>query len=316
MTISPSSMTTAVTPVDEPAMPATTYLHRVHHEAMASDLNALVTEMSAALSVQALTGALDAGIDSLSTILRAVPVHEGRLLERGIGLIAGCNPDLTVLTDNLRLPVTATAMQLVEKNAAHLYRSLTLDADSGGRKSYTPDILVLNRRTRIAHVVDVKRSLSSYEVSRITALKSRMLAAALVVPDLLYKEHRRLVAEEVRVVILNAESQRSDIEGGIWPLGHLDHLLEIDGAGETMARLRQMFCEQIANNWDEARLRMTTMSARCRGTGQGTSAGQPCATEQATTPAKPAANDAIGKHGAWSGRMPRIGFARMPASSG
>lgn len=157
-----------------------------------------------------------------------------------------------MLTQNLRLPVTKAASELVEMNDPALYRSLSLDADSGGRKTYTPDLLILNRGTEVAHLVDVKRSLGSYELSRIAELKSRMLAAALVVPDLLYKEHRRLRANEVRVVILNAENQRADIDGGVWPLSHLDHLLEVTGAGEAMAHLRDIFQRRIEENWSAA----------------------------------------------------------------
>lgn len=291
------------------------YPHRVDAETLDPRFEALVTEIAAALSAKALSGAFDAGIDSLASILRAIPIHEGRLLERGIGLIAEANPDLVVLTDNLRLPVTAAAMQLVEKNAAHLYRTLTLDADAGGRKSYTPDMLLLNRRTKIAHVVDVKRSLSSYEASRIAELKNRMLASALIVPDLLYREHRRLVAEEVRVVIVNAESQRSDIDGGIWPLGHLDHLLEVSGAGEAMIRLRQLFRERIETNWSAARVRVTA-----RATGEPvsdeTASGVPTAPLlEGTAPnGTPAANDASGNDRSLP--LPRIGFARVPVRTG
>lgn len=222
-------------------------------ETLGSRINTLIDEIVApTLSTAMLHGALVAGMGEITTILRAVPVAEGRLLERGIALVASLNTDLVVLTGNLRLPVTKAAAELVEMNDPALYRSLSLDADSGGRKTYTPDLLILNRRTDVAHLVDVKRSLGSYEVSRITELKNRMLAAALVVPDLLYKEHRRLQAKEVRVVILNAENQRSDLEGGVWPLSHLDHLLEVAGAGQVMAVLRTLFQNRIEQNWNEA----------------------------------------------------------------
>ncbi|CAN7666404.1 hypothetical protein LJR030_002871 [Rhizobium sp. LjRoot30] len=294
---------------------ANLYHHSVDPDAMAIVFEQLITEVASALSVEALTDALDAGIDSMSVILRAIPIHEGRLIERGISLIASGNPDLVVLTDNLRLPVTTAAMQLVEKNAAHLYRSLTLDADSGGRKSYTPDLLILNRSTRIAHVVDVKRSLSSYEASRIAALKARMLAAALVVPDLLYKEHRRLVAEDVRIVIVNAEGQRMDIDGGIWPLGHLDHLLEINGAGEAMTRLRKLFREKITENWAGARRQLqgkhpTSLDA----SGQGRDTLQAGDGGRQPSTMIDAANDAPGRSDDERVAMPRIGFARIPVS--
>ena len=80
-----------------------------------------------------------------------------------------------------------------------------------------------------------------------------MLAAALVVPDLLYKEHRRLVAEEVRVVILSADDRKCDVEGGVWPLSHLDHLFEVSGAGEAIGLLKTRFDARINKNWEQAR---------------------------------------------------------------
>lgn len=217
-------------------------------------IDGLIEEVIASsLSTDALARSLSGGLAEVGTILRSIPGHEGRLLERGLAMIARCNPDLVVLTQNLRMPVTPAALQLVEKNSPEHYRSLTLDADHGGRKSYTPDMLILNRRTKLAHIIDVKRSLLSYESTRIDDLKSRMLAAALVVPDLLYKEHRRLVAEEVRVVILSGDDRKCDVEGGIWPLSHLDHLFEVSGAGEAIGILKRRFDARINKNWEQAR---------------------------------------------------------------
>jgi len=236
----------------------TSYQHTTDLKALQPQLEALVTEIAAsALSVEAMRQSFSASLEEAASVLRSVPVHEGRLLERGIDLLAACNPDLVVLTENIRLPLTSTAMQLVEHNEVHLYRGLTLDADTGGRKSYTPDHLIINRLTGIAHIVDVKRSLTSYEASRIADLKNRMLASALVVPDHVYKGHHRLLVREVRVVILNAHGGRTDIKGGIWPLSHLDHLLEVTGAGEVLLSLRKLFRERIDANWVAARSPIT-----------------------------------------------------------
>ncbi|MBC7280218.1 hypothetical protein, partial [Hoeflea sp.] len=117
-------------------------------------IDGLIDEVIASsLSTDALAQSLSGGLAEVGTILRSIPGHEGRLLERGLAMIARCNPDLVVLTQNLRMPVTPAALQLVEKNSPEHYRSLTLDADHGGRKSYTPDLLILNRRTKLAHVV-------------------------------------------------------------------------------------------------------------------------------------------------------------------
>ncbi len=235
------------------AAAAASYDLTVDLEDMRPALEQLVDDVvDTALPGATFQRALTAGMDDIASVMRAVPAAEGRLLERGIGFLAKLNPDLIVLTDNLRLPVTKAAAELVAMNDAALVKALSLDADSGGRKSYTPDLLIINRSTKIGHMVDVKRSLNSYEVSRITELKNRMLAAALVVPDLLYKEHRRLHVDEVRVVILNAENQRTDIDGGVWPLTHLDHLLEIMGAGRVMAHLRELFQRRVEANWKSA----------------------------------------------------------------
>ncbi|MDO5894046.1 hypothetical protein [Agrobacterium sp. Azo12] len=235
-----------------PGAPA--YPRAVDLDALKLRFDILIGELSAQpFSAGALSNALAGGVNEAAAILRAIPIQEGRLLERGIGIIAGLNPDLVVLTQNLRLPVTKTALELVEKNDPKHFRSLTLDADTGGRKTYTPDLILVNKTTKLAHVIDVKRSLGLYELSRINDLKSRMLAAALVVPDLLYREHHRLVAEEVRVVILNAENQRSDIDGGVWPLSNLDHLVEVSGAGKALGMLRERFHARINENWTLAR---------------------------------------------------------------
>lgn len=281
---------------------ATKHAHTVELEQMLPSLGTLVNDVvEAALSVSSLQRALAAGMDEIASVLRAVPVAEGRLLERGIGFVAKRNPDLVVMTENLRLPVTKAATELVAMNDEALVKSLSLDADSAGRKSYTPDLLIINRATKVAHLIDVKRSLGSYELSRIAELKNRMLAAALVVPDLLYKEHRRLHVDEVRVVILNAENQRTDIDGGVWPLTHLDHLLGIAGAGAVMAQLRGLFQKRVTDNWAAA---LRSHSAGTKPDNQGASG------ESSGDMARHAdGGDAL----AGPARMPvSIGFARAP----
>ncbi|MBK5568289.1 hypothetical protein [Ensifer sp. SSB1] len=288
---------------------APTYSQFVDLDALEPSFAILIDELaSQPFSAEALSKALAGGVSEAAAILRAIPIQEGRLLERGIAMIAELNPDLAVLTQNVRLPVTKAALELVEKNDPKHYRSLTLDAETGGRKSYTPDLITVNRRTKLAHVVDVKRSLGSYEVARINELKSRMLAAALIAPDLLYREHHRLVADEVRVVILNAENQRSDIPGGVWPLGHLDHLVEVTGAGKAIGLLRERFHARINENWTQARHTLAGLKAArvpAHPSGEGASPNQGGAPDMGAglieENGQPPARGHI-----------RVGFARMP----
>ena len=205
-----------------------------------------------AFTVPRMLEGLGNGLEEAATLMRAVPIQEGRLLEQGIALLAGYNPDLRALTENIRLPVTPAALQLVAMNNETNYRRLTLDADTGGRKGYTPDMLVVHQSKRLAYVVDIKRTLISYESTRISDLKNRMLASSLVVPDLLYKEHRRMTVDEVRAVIINGDGQKIDIDHGVWPISHVDHLLEIDGAGLAIGWLRMQFASAVERNWKAA----------------------------------------------------------------
>lgn len=236
------------------------YNHALEPKSLEPRLLALAEgAATAAFTASQMKEAFGKGLEDAATLMRAVPIQEGNLLERGIALLAASNPDVLALTENLRLPVTAAALELVGLNDETLYRRLTLDADTGGRKGYTPDMIVVHRSKRLAHVVDIKRTLGSYEATRIADLKSRMLASSLVVPDLLYKEHRRIAVDEVRAVIVTADSQKIDIDHGIWPLAHLDHLLELDGAGLAIEWLRQQFAIAVERNWRHAVRQLAAM---------------------------------------------------------
>ena len=286
---------------------------------------------TSAFAVSQMIDGLAKGLEEAATLMRAVPIQEGRLLEQGIVLLAGFNPDLRALTDNIRLPVTAAALQLVEMNNEANYRRLTLDADTGGRKGYTPDMLIVHQAKRLAYVVDIKRTLGSYESTRIADLKNRMLASSLVVPDLLYKEHRRMTVDEVRAVIINADGQKVDIDHGVWPLSHVDHLLEIDGAGLAIEWLRTQFASAIERNWRTAVRQLADSHTRKRESASnrqsraGADFGLTAATldrgghdafSAAIDPMKPGrlkeGTDALVRHGETSPSPLRVGFARAP----
>jgi hypothetical protein len=287
---------------------------------------------SAAFTAPQMKEALGRGLDDAATLMRAVPIQEGNLLERGIALLAASNPDILALTENLRLPVTPAALELVGLNDEKLYRRLTLDVDTGGRKGYTPDMILVHRSKRLAYVVDIKRTLGSYEATRIADLKSRMLASSLVVPDLLYKEHRRIAVDEVRAVIVTADSQKTDIDHGIWPLAHLDHLLELDGAGLAMQWLRQQYSTAVERNWKHAVRQLAAMD-QLRQASNGPDRTTKAFASSNTTLEEDDADGTVGSffHGMTSGRSElgsdvssrgshtsppplRVGFARPPVS--
>ena len=69
----------------------------------------------------------------------------------------------------------------------------------------------------------------------------KMMAAAMVLPDWLYKTQKRLMVDTVEVAIVDGASRPSDHATGIWALTEIDDLLEIDGAATCMAELRRRF---------------------------------------------------------------------------
>jgi hypothetical protein len=156
----------------------------------------------------------------------------------------------------VRLPVREDALELVDKNPEALYRGLTLDANARTCKVYVADLILVDRISRIAHVVDIKRSLGSYESARILELRQRMLAGALVAPDLLWRDHQRVSVDEVRVVILEAAGKRTDVRTGLWNFSHLDHLLGVSGAAGLVRDIRDAFARLSESNLIEARERL------------------------------------------------------------
>ena len=245
---------------------AATYTRSADCPDLQTTLHAFVDDLvEGSMSVSAFTTALSGTIDDLSSIFRMQPSLEGHLIEFAIGAVARCNPDLKVLTRNLRLPVLSEALEIVEMNDADHFRALTFNADMRGYKTYTPDLVILNQKTRTAHIIDAKRSVYTYDRVRLDELQKRMKAAGLVLPDFLYKEHKRLAVSEVRVVILTADDRRTDLDNGIWHLSQLDHLIEVDGAGKAIAALQQTFRTRVEANWTKAREAAALSRRQARG---------------------------------------------------
>jgi hypothetical protein len=215
-------------------------------------LNRLVREeVDRTLPVATIAKLLEGGFAGISSLANMEKVTDGRLLEKAIVTIAESNPNLVVVTQ-LKLPVREDALELVDKNSEALLRGLSFDANARTRRSYAPDLTLIDRSSHVAYLVDIKRSLGSYEAVRITELRQRMLAAALVLPDVLWRERKRTPVEEVRVVILEAAGKRTDPRAGIWNLTHLDQLLGVTGAAALVQQVHREFALRAAQNLAEA----------------------------------------------------------------
>jgi len=181
----------------------------------------------------------------LASLLRSVSFHEGRLLERGLAVVAALHPDLQVLGKPLKLPLVQAAVQAISTNSWDTLEGVCFDCDIGTERTYKPDLIILNRKTRKALVIDLKRSLAAYGDSTLADLTSRMMATGLVLPDFLYKRHKRLSITSVDIAVIDGASRKSNHDQGIWKLGELDDLLGLPGAAAAMDRLRSTFGERV-----------------------------------------------------------------------
>ncbi|MBB4064248.1 hypothetical protein [Gellertiella hungarica] len=182
----------------------------------------------------------------IASLVRAVSFREGKLLELAIELISRVRPDLVVLTKSLRLPLVKAALEAVANNNWANLDGVLLDCEAPAKGTYTPDVIIVDLTRRLGYILDVKRSLASYgDTSRLEELKAKMMASALVLPDWLYKHHKRLMIDTVGVAILDGASRPSDHENGVWALDELDDLLGISGAAATMAELRRRLAARV-----------------------------------------------------------------------
>lgn len=182
----------------------------------------------------------------IASLVRAVSFREGKLLEQAVERLAKANPNIVVLTQSLKLPLVKAALEAVSGNDWESLDGVKLDSEASAKGSYTPDLILVNRARHTAYILDLKRSLASYgDTSRLEELKLKMMASAMVLPDWLYKNHKRLMVDTVEVAIVDGASRPSDHATGIWALSEIDDLLEIDGVAACMAELRLRFGRRV-----------------------------------------------------------------------
>lgn len=176
--------------------------------------------------------------------IRSTAFHEGKLLERAIARLVSCNPDLSVVTLERPMPVVPAAREVLRRNEGVL-RGLRLSPEVHSRETYAPDLVIVDRRRHAALILDVKRSLLSYEMPRLNELRSKMLAVAMIASDWLTLECRTPPIVDVSVAIIDGSDEMIDHERGIWGLSEIDVLLEVEGAGAAMGVLRDLFGQRV-----------------------------------------------------------------------
>lgn len=232
----------AVASVHEPAV-LRRHPHLVRFADVEADLDLLIDRAIAAIMDGEPTEDEILGhYVNIASLVRAVSFREGKLLEQAVDRLAKANPNILVLTQSLKLPLVKAAMEALSGNDWTSLDGVKLDCEAPAKGSYTPDLIIVNRARHTAYILDLKRSLASYgDTSRLEELKIKMMASAMVLPDWLYKNHKRLMVDAVEVAIVDGASRPSDHANGVWALSEIDDLLEIDGVAACMAELRRRF---------------------------------------------------------------------------
>ncbi len=230
------------------------YPHTVRYADFEADLDQLVDNAIASIvEGDVVDDEILGHYVQIASLVRAVSFREGKLLEQAVELLAKANPDLTVLSQSIRLPLVKAALEAVSTNDWSQLEQITLDSEAPAKGSYTPDLIVVNRTKHAAFIIDLKRSLASYgDTTRLEELKSKMMATALILPDWLYKSQKRIMVDTVGVAIVDGASRPSDHASGIWALNEIDDLLEIDGAATAMMELRRRFGLRVREVLGEA----------------------------------------------------------------
>jgi hypothetical protein len=178
----------------------------------------------------------------LIALAAQVTTAEGRMLEQLLREKVSTEPRFRVLDSGIDLPVLDDAERMLALNAWSRLSSLAVDPDRRATRHYRPDLIVIERETSRAILVDVKRSLSSYSGNRqLNQLKTKMLAAALVAPQILYTEHQRTMVTRTEIAILDLADSRASYGEGIFGLCHLDALLGMPGLAADLQQCRVVY---------------------------------------------------------------------------
>ena len=173
------------------------------------------------------------------------PVIEGLMLEQAITLLAATNAEVMIFAGH-PLSISDTAFERIRVSLGGKVQATPAASDNRRAKGYEPDLVSINPDKGIAHLIDIKRNLNSYDSPRLSHLKHRMFAAAYGLPALLAGTGTEVTVSDVRVALLNIEGTRQDIANGVWSLAGLDQLIGVPGAAALITRMRTTFARRVS----------------------------------------------------------------------
>jgi hypothetical protein len=259
--------------------------------------------MKAALAAEAREDVTFGEYAPLFGFFRSAVMQEGRLVEMAVEQAAQRNPDLKVLPTK-PMPIVPAAQEMLKRTPSEDLKGVRFPSRVHATETYRPDLFIVNRTRHSGLILDIKRSLGSYRPQELDRLRFKMLAVAAIAPEWV-AEHQRTLLVEVETAIIDGADEVSDPERGVFRLSEIDMLLEIEGATESISKVRQVFSCRV----------QAELARRCQVLGKERLDG--LAAEPLKHPAElPSApsleDDPTVVPLSASGTRPRFGYARRP----
>jgi hypothetical protein len=230
-------------------------------------------------------------------------MQEGRLVELAVEQAIRQESDLALLPIRA-MPIVPAAQEMLKRTPVDQLKGVRVPARVHATETYRPDLFIVNRLRHSGLILDIKRSLASYRPQEIDRLRFRMLAVAAIAQEWV-AEHQRTLLVEVETAIIDGADAVSDPERGVFRLSEIDMLLEIDGAAESIRKVRQAFSSRVR----------AELARRCQSLGKEPPDGLFAESVKHPTelPPIPAVDDdpTVVPLSA-SGSRPRFGYARRP----
>ncbi|WMT89351.1 hypothetical protein [Pelagibacterium sp. H642] len=178
----------------------------------------------------------------LAALVRSVTTLEGGLMEQGLRMLLDSNPRFLVIEPVLKLPIIDEAMAAVRSNDFKALAAVRFDAKSYTAVHYRPDLIVLEPAANTAHMIEIKRCSESFGKGYLKSLETKMRAATLVLPHMLFDNGYPGVGK-VTMAIVDCED--SDRRVPVIGTSDLDHEFNCPGLGEALGYLRLRFAQKV-----------------------------------------------------------------------
>ncbi len=174
----------------------------------------------------------------LAALVRSATTLEGGLIEQGLRLLLDADPRFLVIEPVIRLPILKEAVAAVKSNDFKSLAKVRFDPKSYTANHYAPDLIVIDRARQLGHMLELKRCSQSFGKGYLKMLQSKMRAATLVLPHMLFYRGYPAVSDVHMQIVDCEDTDHRDLVVGT---RDLDHTFDCPGLGAALDFLRHRF---------------------------------------------------------------------------